>query len=342
MSNMSLSLDLSRLSQTEERQDEVTERDLIIIGAGPAGLTAGLYAGRAQLHPLILVGQSFGGQAATTSEMENYPGFPEGIGGLALAEQMANHAKRFEAEIAYEEVISVKLSSYPFEIKTYGDTYHAKTLILCTGTSARRLGVPGEAKFIGRGVSFCATCDGYFYKDKTVIVVGGGDSALDEGLYLTRFAKEVIIVHRRDRLRANPSLQRRANANAKVRFMLNSVVEDVLGDKTVNAVRVRNVETGEESTISADGVFVYVGLIPNTSLFTGQLELNADGYVVTDKRQRTSVPGVFAAGDVQDPWFRQVVVAAGAGAAAAIEAERFLAEKAYEIELEEGEKSKGE
>ncbi|NLG52315.1 MAG: thioredoxin-disulfide reductase [Chloroflexi bacterium] len=343
MSDISLSLDFSRLTQTEEEgAEEIQERDLIIIGAGPAGLTAGLYAGRAQLRPLILVGQSFGGQAATTSEMENYPGFPEGIGGLALAEQMASHAKRFEAEIAYEEVTSVDLSTYPFVINTYGGVYHAKTLIICTGTSARRLGVPGESKFIGRGVSFCATCDGYFYKDKTVVVVGGGDSALDEGLYLTRFAREVIIIHRRDRLRANPTLQRRARANPKVRFVFNSVVEEVMGEQTVKAVRVRNVNTNEESLIETEGVFVYIGLIPNTTLFKDQLELTTDGYIVTDKRQRTSVPGVYAAGDVQDPWFRQVVVAAGAGAAAAIEAERFLAEKAFEDQAEEDEETKGE
>ncbi len=328
MGGMSLSLNLSGLKS--EPQEEVVERELIVIGGGPAGLTAGLYAGRAQLSPLIIVGQSFGGQAGTTSEMENYPGFPEGIGGMALAEQMATHATRFGAEIGYEEVVSVNLKSYPFVIKTYGATYIAKSLILCTGTSPRKLGVPGEAKFIGRGVSFCATCDGYFYKDKTVVVVGGGDSALDEGLYLTRFAREVIIVHRRDKLRAGVILQKRAKANPKIRFVWNSVVEEVLGDDVVTGVRLRDVVTGEGSTIAADGMFIYVGLIPNTQVFQGQLDLNPEGYIVTDKRQRTSIPGVFAAGDVQDPWFRQVVVAAGAGAAAAIEAERFLAEKAYE------------
>ncbi|HHX63475.1 MAG TPA: thioredoxin-disulfide reductase, partial [Chloroflexi bacterium] len=281
------------------------ERDLIIIGAGPAGLTAGLYAARAQVKPLILVGQTFGGQAATTDEMENYPGYPEGIGGMALAEQMANQAKRFGAEIDYEEVVSVALDKYPFEIKTHGPTFHARSLIICTGTSARRLGVPGEQRFIGRGVSFCATCDGYFYKDKTVVVVGGGDSALDEGLYLTRFAKEVIIVHRRDKLRANALLQSRARSNEKIRFVYDTVVEEILGENSVTGVRVRNVVTEEENVIPCDGVFVYIGLIPNTQLFKGQLELTSDGYIVTDKRQRTSVPGVYAAGDVQDPWFRQ-------------------------------------
>jgi len=330
MSNVPLSLNLGSLR--EDDGNEPMERDLIIIGGGPAGFTAGLYAGRAQLEPLVIVGQAFGGQAGATSEMENYPGFPDGIGGMALAEQMSNQATRFGAEIAFDEVTSVDLKTYPFIVVTYSVTYRAKAIIICTGTQARHMGVPGEAKFIGRGVSSCATCDGYFYKDRTVVVVGGGDSALDEGIYLTRFAKQVIIVHRRDKLRAGAILQQRAMANDKIRFVWNSVVDEVLGDNTVTAVRVHNVLTGEESIINTDGVFVYVGLTPNTQIFEGQLDLTPEGYIVTDKRQRTNVPGVFAAGDVQDPYFRQVVVAAGAGAAAAIEAERWLAEKAYEQE----------
>jgi thioredoxin reductase (NADPH) len=331
MGEMSLSLDLSRLGFGErDQEDREQERNLLIIGAGPAGLTAGLYAGRAQLDPLLLVGQSFGGQAATTSEMENYPGFPEGIGGMALAEQMSNHATRFGAEVMYEEVTSVDLNQYPFVVRTYGPTFRARALIICTGTSSRKLGVPGEDKYVGRGVSFCATCDGFFYKDKTVVVVGGGDSALDEGLYLTRFAKEVIVVHRRDSLRAGAILQKRALENPKMRFVWNAIVTEILGEEGVTGVRVQDVKTDQESVIETDGVFEYVGLIPNTQLFEGKLELNEQGYIVTDKHQRTSVPGVYAAGDVQDPWYRQVVVAAGAGAAAAIEAERWLAEKAYE------------
>jgi thioredoxin reductase (NADPH) len=335
---ISLALDISRLTRQEPeggKHEEVIEKDLIIIGGGPAGLTAGIYAGRSQLHPLIIVGQAFGGQAATTSEMENYPGFPEGIGGMALAEQMANHAMRFDAEVAYEEVTMADLKTWPFVLKTYGASYRARAIIVCTGTSSRKLGVPGEGKFIGRGVSFCATCDGYFYKDKTIVVVGGGDSALDEGLYLTRFAQEVIVLHRRDQLRANISLQKRAFANPKIRFVWNTVVDEVLGENSVTGVRTHDVKTGQETIILAHGVFVYVGLVPNTQLFQGQLELTPDGYIITDKRQRTNIPGVFAAGDVQDPWFRQVVVAAGAGAAAAIEAERWLTEKAYQ-EAERG------
>lgn len=329
MSDLSFSLDTTKL-KSKGKEKDVIERDFLIIGGGPAGLTAGLYAARAQLKPLILVGRALGGQAASTSEMENYPGFPEGIGGLALAEQMANHASRFGAETAYEEVVEVDFEADPFLIKTHSNTYHAKAAVICTGTSPRKLGVPGEKKFIGKGVSFCATCDGYFYKDKTVVVVGGGDSALDEGIYLTRFAKEVIIVHRRDELRAGPILQQRARDNEKIHFVWDSVVDEVLGDDGVTGVRVHNVKTDEESVIDCDGVFIYIGLFPNTQLFEGQIELNEQGYIVTDKHQRTNVPGVYAAGDVQDPWFRQVVIAAGAGAAAAIEAERYLAEKAFE------------
>ena len=331
--DFSLSLDIGRLTQKEpeaKSQEEIIEKSLVIIGGGPAGLTAGIYAGRSQLHPVVIVGQSFGGQAGTTSDMENYPGFPEGIGGMALVEQMANHAMRFDAEVAYEEVTSVDLKTWPFVIQTYGATYRAQAIIVCTGTSPRKLGVPGESKFIGRGVSFCATCDGYFYREKTIVVAGGGDSALDEGLYLTRFAKEVIIVHRRDQLRANALLQKRAFANPKIRFVWNTVIDEVLGENTVSGVRIHDVKTGQESIIKTDGLFVYVGLTPNTQLFKDQLDLTPDGFIVTDKRQRTNIPGVFAAGDVQDPWFRQVVVAAGAGAAAAIEAERWLAEKAYQ------------
>jgi thioredoxin reductase (NADPH) len=243
---------------------------------------------------------------------------------------MANHATRFGAEVAYEEVTSLDLKAWPFVVKTHGPTLKTKALILCTGTTPRKLGVPGEAHFVGRGVSFCATCDGYFYRDKTVVVVGGGDSALDEGMYLTRFAQKVIVVHRRDKLRAGAILQKRAFANEKIEWVWNTVVDEILGEDQVTGVRVRHVVTGEEQTIPCDGVFVYVGLVPNTKLVQGQLELTPEGYIATDKRQRTSVPGVYAAGDVQDPWFRQVVVAAGAGAAAAIEAERFLAEKAFE------------
>jgi thioredoxin reductase (NADPH) len=262
--------------------------------------------------------------------MENYPGFVEGVSGMDLSQAMAAQAERYGAQIEYEEVESVDLSVYPFVVKTFGPTYTARSIIVSTGTSPRKLGVPGEDRFVGHGVSYCATCDAFFYRDKRIVVVGGGDSALDESLFLTRFVNEITIIHRRDQLRASPILQERAKANDKIRFVWNTVVEEILGDKAVSGVRTRDVVTGEENVLPAEGVFVYVGLLPNTWLFKGQLELDVDGYIVTDKRQRTSVPGVFAAGDVQDPRYRQTVIAAGAGAAAAIEAQRFLLEQAYE------------
>jgi thioredoxin reductase (NADPH) len=329
---MSLSFDLSQLrgDQGAPEQDATAEHDLIIVGAGPAGLTAGLYAGRALLDPLILVGQSLGGQAAATSEMENYPGFPQGVEGMALTQLMAEQAERFGARIMYEQVSSVDLGQYPFVVQTYGPEFRARSLIICTGTSPRKLGVPGESELTGHGVSYCATCDAFFYRGKRIVVVGGGDSAIDESLYLTRFVDDITIIHRRDQLRASPILQERARKNEKIHFVWDTVVDEIVGESKVTGVRVHNVKTGEESILPTEGVFVYAGLIPNTSLFRGQLDLTPEGYIVTDKRQHTSVPGVFSAGDVQDPWFRQTVVAAGAGAAAAIEAERYLAEKAYE------------
>ena len=301
--------------------------DLIIIGGAPAGLTAAIYAGRAALTTLLLTGPSPGGQVATTDMVENFPGFPEGIHGAELAQRMQRQAERFGAQIVMEIVTAVDFSASPFTVGAGPETYQGRTVIIATGAVPRRLGVPGEARFFGRGVSTCATCDAFFYKDKRVVVVGGGDSAIDEGLYLTKFAREVIVVHRRDQLRATKVYQERAFANPKMRFVWDSVVEEVLGDKTVTGVRVRNVKTGETSVIDADGMFVYIGMIPGTRLFAGQVELNEWDYIVTDRHQRTSVPGVFAAGDVQSPDFRQIVVAAGAGATAAIEAERFLAEQ---------------
>ncbi len=303
-----------------------TDQDIIIIGGGPAGLTAAIYAARAAIKPLVIIGESLGGQAATTPEIENYPGFPEGIGGAALAQQMQAQAERFGANIEFDTVSSVELGVYPFVVHTYAQSYTARALIIATGSAPRKLGVPGEEEFRGRGVSYCATCDGYFYKDKRVVVVGGGNSAIDESLFLARLVSDLKVIHRRDKLRADPVLQERAFANPKIGFVWDSVVEEIIGDKMVQAVRVRNKKTGEVTTIETDGVFIYVGIVPKSDLFKGQLELDEGGYIVTDRRQRTSVPGVFAAGDVQDPLFRQVVVAAGTGAAAAIEAIRFLDE----------------
>jgi len=305
------------------------DQDLIIVGGGPAGLTAALYAARASAAPLVLIGELVGGQAATTDEIENYPGFPDGIGGAALAQQMQSHAEKFGAQFQFQTVTSVNLKTYPFEINTRAQQYTAKAVIISTGSSPRKLGVPGEVKFAAHGVSYCATCDGYFFKDKRVVVVGGGNSALDEGLFLTRLVSDVQIVHRRDQLRADPVLQERAFANPKISFIWDTVVEEILGDTEANAVRVRNVKTGDVSVIDTDGVFIYVGHVPNTKLFEGQLRLSEDGYILTDRKQHTNIPGVYAAGDVQDPIFRQIVTAAGTGSAAAIRAIRFLDEQTF-------------
>jgi thioredoxin reductase (NADPH) len=308
-----------------EQSDQ--DYDLIIIGGAPAGLTAAIYAGRAALKSLLLTGPFPGGQVATTDVVENFPGFPEGINGAELAQRIQRQAERFGTQIVMDTVTEVDFSTPPFTVRTDSQTYRGRTVIIATGAFPRRLKVPGEAEFFGRGVSTCATCDGFFYKDKQAVVVGGGDSAIDEGLFLTKFAREVIVVHRRDQLRATKIYQERAFANPKMRFVWDSVVEEVLGEKTVTGVRVRNVKTGETSVIEADGMFVYVGMVPGTKLFAGQVEMDEWGYIVTDRRQRTSVLGVFAAGDVQSPDFRQIVVAAGSGAMAAIEAERLLAER---------------
>lgn len=316
--------DAAHPADAEQREDQVY--DLIIIGGGPAGLTAAIYAGRAALKALLLAGFLPGGQVANTDLVENFPGFPEGIAGAELAQRMQSQAERFVDQLVTDSATEVDFSSSPFVIRTHSDTYRGRTVIIATGAFPRRLGVPGEKEFFGRGVSTCATCDGFFYRDKRVVVVGGGDSAIDEGLFLTKFAREVTVVHRRDQLRATEIYQERAFANPKMRFVWDSVVEGILGEQTVTGVRVRNVKTGETSIIESDGVFVYIGMVPVTKLLAGQVELDEQGYIVTDRRQHTSVPGVFAAGDVQSPDFRQVVVAAGCGAMAVIEAGRFLAE----------------
>lgn len=304
--------------------EETSLYDLIIIGGGPAGLTAAIYAGRARIKTRVLSGTLPGGQPANTAGVENFPGFPEGIEGPELAQRFQGQAEHFGAEIGMEVVQAVDFSHNPFTVQTGQRTYQAKTVIVATGASPRRLGVPGEDKFYGRGVSACATCDGFFYQGKRVVVVGGGDSAVDEAIYLTRFAKEVIIVHRRDELRATKIFQEAAFANPKISFVWDSVVEEILGEDTVTGVRVRNVKTDESSVINADGVFIYIGMEPKSKLFAGQLEMDDHGYILADEHQHTNVPGVFAAGDVQDPYYRQVVVAAGTGAIAAMEAEQFL------------------
>jgi thioredoxin reductase (NADPH) len=312
--------------QSEQEGDQAY--DLIIIGGGPAGLTAAVYAGRAALKALLLGGATPGGQIANTDRVENYPGFPEGVSGAELAMRFQSQAEHFVTKLTNDFVTEVDFSASPFVVKTHSETYQGRAVIVATGAYPRRLDVPGEKEYFGRGVSTCATCDGFFYKDRRVVVVGGGDSAIDEGLFLTKFAGEVVVIHRRDELRATKSLQERAFANSKMRFVWDSVVEEILGQDAVTGVRVRNVKTGETFIVETDGVFVYIGLAPGTRLFEGQLELNEQGYIATDSHQRTSMEGVFAAGDVQSPDFRQVVIAAGAGAKAVIEADRYLAEKA--------------
>ena len=300
--------------------------NLIIVGAGPAGWTAGIYAGRAQLAPLLITGSAPGGQMALTSEIENYPGFPQGISGQELTQLMQQQAERFGTKVQMDEVTAVELSSNPFKVTTYGGEYETKALVIATGTSPRKLGVPGEAEFTGRGVSYCATCDGFFYRDRQVIVVGGGDAALEEALFLTRFASQVYVVHRRNRLRAEKVFQERAFRHEKIEFVWDSVVTEIMGDGKVTGVRLQNVRTEEESVLETDGVFVYVGSIPNTGFLGGQVELDDRGYIVTDRQCHTSVPGVFAAGDVQERVLKQVSTAVGSGAMAAMEAEKFIAE----------------
>ncbi len=299
---------------------------LIIIGSGPAGWTAGIYAGRAQLEPLLITGTAVGGQMALTPEIENYPGFPDGISGQELTQLMQQQAERFGTRVQMDEVTAVELSNHPFKIVTYGEEYETKALIIATGTSPRKLGVPGEAEFTGRGVSYCATCDGFFYKDRKVVVVGGGDAAIEEAIFLTKFASQVYVVHRRNRLRAEKFFQERAFRNEKIEFVWDSVVTEILGDGKVTGVRLKNVKTEEESVLETDGVFIYVGAIPNTGFLKGQLELDNRGYIVTNRQCHTSVPGVFAAGDVQERVLRQIATAVGSGAMAAMEAEKFIAE----------------
>jgi thioredoxin reductase (NADPH) len=312
----------------EEEEEALPPKvyDLIIIGAGPAGLTAAIYAGRAALDTLVFTGSLPGGQPANTEHVENFPGFPEGIGGMELVQHFQKQAENFGPELRMETVTEVDFSSRPFSVRTHSGTYLAETVILATGAVPRRLGVPGEEKFFGRGVSACATCDGFFYRGKRVAVIGGGDSAVNEAIVLTKFADEVILIHRRDELRATQIYQDRAFDNPKIDIEWDTVVEEVLGEKSVTGVRVRNVKTGETQVIDLDGVFVYVGMDPKTDVFADQIELDEWGYVVTDDRMQTNVPGVFAAGDVQDHLYRQIVVATGTGAIAAMEAEKFLGE----------------
>ncbi|HET7665957.1 MAG TPA: thioredoxin-disulfide reductase [Mycobacterium sp.] len=303
--------------------------DVIVIGSGPAGYTAAIYAARAQLNPLVFEGTQFGGALMTTTEVENYPGFREGITGPELMDEMREQALRFGADLRMEDVDAVSLDG-PVKTVTVGnETYRARAVILAMGAQARHLGVPGEEALIGMGVSTCATCDGFFFRDQDIAVVGGGDSAMEEATFLTRFARSVTLIHRRDEFRASKIMLERARANDKIKFLTNTAVTAIEGDPKVTGLRLRNTVTGEESELAVTGVFVAIGHDPRSGLVRGQVDLDADGYVVTKGRTTsTSVDGVFAAGDLVDRTYRQAVTAAGTGCSASIDAERWLAENA--------------
>ena len=298
---------------------------LIIIGSGPAGYTAAIYAARAELHPIVFIGDQPGGQLTTTTEVENWPGEPDGIQGTDLMEKLKKQAERFGAEIAGKTVTEVGLSSRPFVVKTGSDTYSADAVIIATGASARWLGIPGEDRFKGKGVSACATCDGFFFRDKKVVMVGGGDTAMEEANFLTRFAESVTVLVRRDELRASKIMQERALANPKIKFMYFTEAKELIGDQKLEKIRVINNQTNEEHDVPADGFFVTIGHKPNTDFLAGQIELDAKGYIKNvPGTAKTNVEGVFACGDVIDPYYRQAITSAGTGCWAALDAERWL------------------
>lgn len=299
-------------------------KDLIIIGSGPAGLTAAIYAGRGGVKPFVMGGFQPGGQLMTSYEVENYPGFPEGLGGPELIENMRRQAEKFGAEIVDRDVTAVDFSSRPLKIKVGEEEYRAKAVIIATGASPKFLGLESESRLLGRGVSVCATCDGFFFKDKDVVVIGGGDVALEEALFLSKIVRKVTVIHRRDELRAEKIMQERALANEKIGFLLNSVLEEVLGENAVEGVKTRNVKTGEVSTLECQGVFIAIGHKPNTDLFRGQVEMDERGYIKRRNDTETSVEGVFVAGDAYDYKYRQAVTAAAAGCKASIDALKYL------------------
>jgi thioredoxin reductase (NADPH) len=299
---------------------------ILILGSGPAGLSAALYAARADLAPIVLTGMELGGQVSLTHIVENYPGFPEGVGGNELVEHFQKQAERFGAKLEFDSATEVDLSRRPFNVKSYNSTYLADTLIIATGATPRHLNIPGETELTGRGVSYCATCDGWFFKDKDLIVVGGGDSAIEEGLFLTRYAKSVKIVHRRDELRAGQILQNRARSNPKIDFAWNTIITSINGNGSVESVSYKDTITENTGQMDIDGVFIFIGHIPNTQLFENQLKMDEKGYLSVSPLMQTNVPGVFAAGEVADSHFRQVITSAGMGAAAAIQAGHFLDE----------------
>lgn len=320
-----MEFNFTKEQRTENKTNKVEK--MIIIGAGPAGLSAALYAARAELSPLVITGMSLGGQASLTNVIENYPGFPDGVGGAELGELIQKQAEKFGARFEFDNVTEVDFSSIPYKVRTYSQEFLAETIIISTGASPIYLGVPGEKELTGKGVSYCGTCDGWFFKDKEIVVVGGGDSALEEGAFLTRFANSVTVIHRRDQLRAGKILQTRAFNNPKMHFIWDTVVEKINGEKAVESVLMKNVKTGEEKIFPTDGVFVFIGHNPNTDLFKGQLEMDKNGYLLVDSKMQTKIPGIYAAGEVMDSAFKQVVTSAGWGAAAAMQAIHYLESK---------------
>ncbi len=307
---------------------------VVVIGSGPAGLTAALYTSRAQLSTVVITGMQIGGQIATTHDVDNFPGFPEGVNGPELAERMRAQAERFGTRFDYDLVTDVDFTTgTPFRVKTQNNEYLADSVIVTIGASPRKLGIPGEDENIGRGVSYCATCDGYFFRGKDIVVVGGGDSALQEAIFLTKFASSVTVIHRRDTLRASVALQTRAFANPRIHFIYDSVVDEIKGeDGQVQAVALRNVKTGEVSDKPTDGVFVFIGYDPNSVIFNSQLITDPQGYVIVDDRFRTNIDGVFAGGEIHDNIFRQAITAAGQGASAALVAVNWLGEREDQLQ----------
>ena len=300
--------------------------DVIIIGSGSAGYTAAIYSCRAGRKTLLIAGSIPGGQLMLTSDVENFPGFPESIVGPELMEHMRKQAERFGPEIVYDDASDVDFKSRPLSVTVDKKTYEGKTVIISTGANAKWLGIPSETKFRGHGVSSCATCDGYFFKEKNVVVVGGGDTAMEEATFLANIAKKVTVVHRRDKLRASQIMQERSLRNPKISFVWDSVVKEILGDNNVTGVTSKNLKTGKEQLLKTDGVFVAIGYEPNTSIFKGQIDLDPKGYIITHKETETNVPGVFAAGDVRDFRYRQAITAASDGCKAAMDADRFIGE----------------
>ena len=299
---------------------------VLILGSGPAGLSAALYAARAELAPVVLTGMQLGGQAALTFTIENYPGFPTGVGGPELGELFQKQAENFGAKVEFDTAHEVDFSKRPYKVITDSGEYKTDTVIISTGASPNHLNIPGEVELTGRGVSYCATCDGWFFKDKKVVIVGGGDSALEEGLFITRYASSVTVIHRRDEFRAGAILQNRAKVHPKMKFILDTVVTEAVGLDKLTALKLKNVKTGDETIFETDGLFIFIGHTPNTQMFENKLKMSDLGYIIVNDKMETNIPGVFAAGEAADPHFRQVITSAGMGAVAAIQATRFLEE----------------